>query len=339
MNRLLVVVIFIIPLAATAADQSSVCEALVSERNMGLEWIANRKHPDMLAYEKIKSDAHDLILKNNSNQYFDYVSEYYKIDINNDGALENVVIVGQGSAHSKGVMVLDEKWKVLEFSTLSSDESDCLGASQRIVKFRDRYYVVDSCKESMNYAFMYDKKQLVTVCTFDYETQPTEVITKSLDDNLCHAGVDKKLNYVSFTEAHTLDYGCHDSEGPECAHPLPMVAKVDIDNNGAPDLVVRMGVAWGGGAGCDFESLDILGDSRKDVVKTESADLLRKATQKWGICGNATSLPFIFNGQVYVENKYNEQWPSNYHNIIQLKGGKIITVCEFSAKRRVVIRN
>ncbi len=120
---------------------------------------------------------------------------------------------------------------------------------------------------------------------------------------------------------HTLTRDATEGDAPS-----DKGAEIDIDNDGAPDFVVQLRGGYPGGRSCEAFYLGVLTAEKNDL------DYRLTKLMPSGICGGTTSTPFTFEGEVYIEGKYSAERPVAYHQINQLKNGKLETICRFEVR-------
>jgi hypothetical protein len=126
---------------------------------------------------------------------------------------------------------------------------------------------------------------------------------------------------------------------------------VDFDNDGAPDLLVRLQYASGAGRGCDYEHFDLLNEARDSMESSPRRELLR-AMQGLGTSsrsahpvpsceGNVTGW-FRYNGVTYLETKYRGDQPTNtrqeFHTVSYIENGQIRSACEARFRKHVEVQ-
>ena len=148
------------------------------------------------------------------------------------------------------------------------------------------------------------------VCQFGLRKKP-ERIVESKNDRLCRAALRGNLNYAQFDIWQS---------GSSSA------AKVDIDNDGIPDLVVQLKYSSNSDGDCDFTSLGIL---NADNAKLQPLSTLISGED----CDGSSLRPFVFDGATYIEEKNDPEFPINDHHVFRLQDGALGEICRFEVPK------
>ena len=266
----------------------------------------------------------------------------YRVDIDNDGEIDNVVLSADGTAQYEKLTVFDAQWQLKRFELegyAPADFTPGYAEESAIYRFKGRTYTAAQSTSfgKLIYAAVVDRGQKRLICKFGYDKTPQESIVIGQREAVCHAVLRGDLEYIELTESHGLrnDVRCFESNGPDCARPNGPSGLLDIDNDGVDEQVVSMEVSWGGGRGCGFDFLAIPEPDGSQLKRDGSGKLLLDATATWGdACSGAKSQPFRYDGAVYIENKYLAENPRNYHDIVRIAGGRVEKVCTFYVERK-----
>jgi hypothetical protein len=318
------------------ASDSEFCAALVANQKQRgeLQFL----QPETTTEEKTSLVHERLIENNNGRVYFDFIEHIYRADIDNDGQPENIALSIQGSAKGKELVIYDDQWKFKSYEWKGFDfEDDYVRWAEEssLIRFRGKTYILawDSTGQFMRYASIIENGIHRMICKIGYEDRPVVSIVSAKDSALCRAVLAGNLQYARFDGPSVLAAGsasCYKSGGPSCAQSSESSAFIDIDNDGKPERVVELGVAWGGGAGCDFKFLALPAPDGKRLLTEGIGKVLMDATTKWGTCGGAVSRPFRHRGTWYIENKYSPERIFGYHHVVRIQKSRAEKVCEFS---------
>jgi uncharacterized protein len=258
-------------------------------------------------------------------------SDSIQVDINNDGMNERVVIVDEGTMHWEHLDIFSESGKSIEISKSKEDdwESDNLrwAMDQLLIRYDGQIYVLGKTDDYLNYLSQINKENIEkVVCEFAQQEEPDETLVSSSNDKLCQDALEQQLDYVEFGQTHALTVASVQEAGFYATTPGDFVTQVDINNDGKAESVVQLKLASGAGRGCDSEHLGVLNKERNKLEMTIT-ELLPEP-----VCGGVVQTPFIYGGQTYVEVLYATRHPTNVHQIVQLKGGKLETICQFDVR-------
>lgn len=250
------------------------------------------------------------------------------VDINGDGKKEQVVILYQGSMHEQVIKVYSEDGKLIEFAHSPSDDWSSKNIESAmnwgLIKYKGKIYILGT-DGGLHYLSNVDKNNVEKiVCEFGQLERPVETVTTSHNDKLCKLALDQGLQYVEFNQDNPLAAASQSGENTFGGFTTGKAAAVDINNDGKPVLVVNVFYSMPGG--CDNDSLAVVNDTRNglDTIFTR---LLPQAK-----CGLMKHVPFVYEGQTYIEIRYSDSFPTNDHKVVQLKRGKLATICEYDVK-------
>jgi hypothetical protein len=174
-----------------------------------------------------------------------------------------------------------------------------------------------------------------------FKTEVSEVIgPKSVERELCvslQSG--RRMTPVAFAEAGKMS----DEEVAGSARETEMegTGLVDVFNNGKPIRLAKMQLSSGAGAGCErtfFLAMNGDGSAfRENDRETSKLQEMQK-----GSCQNQAGF-FEYQGKTYFEN-LPATWPpgdeaSQYHQVVAIREGKIVDVCDFRFKNHVKVDN
>jgi hypothetical protein len=248
-----------------------------------------------------------------------------RFDINDDGVAERVYVVLEGAGYET-LYLRDGDLKVIPW-TLGPANWDKLRWASGIfpIRYGDEYYVVGLDGDKLYYVgFLSTDFELLLPCEFEQTGVATRVIS-SRDDAICEAALGGELVYVPFDKPHAIPQGYFRPE----TGPTQFAAETDVDNDGAPDVVIGVIRSSGAGRGCESRSLAILDESRTGLAGTPSADLLLRTG---GTCNGVELRPFRFGASTYLELKYRDESPQKEHKVFKIHDGQRELICEIEAR-------
>ncbi len=249
-----------------------------------------------------------------------------KVDINNDGLTERVVVVDEGSMHWQHFEAYSENGKPVELKKSTEDdwESENLrfALDPSLIKYNGKTFILGKTEDNLFYLSQVNKDNVEkVVCEFSRRSLPVGSLTTSKNNKLCQLALKQQFQYVDFDQESELTYETIQDAGAfpnSSVTPTDTAAQVDINNDGKSELVVGLEMVSGGGRGCSGEQLGVLNKNR-DNLDLSITQLLPKSD-----CGGMKQNPFVFEGLTYIEILSN-----NVHQIAQLKKEQLETVCEF----------
>lgn len=254
-----------------------------------------------------------------------------KVDINNDGKLEQVELNSDGTMHWERLSVSDQQGKPIEIAKSEEDdwEEDRLrwAMDQLLIKYKGQIYILGKTDDYLHYLSQVDRDYVEkVVCEFAQRSEPVEILVTSSNNKLCQLALKQELSYVEFDRTHALTHTAVNEAGYYETSPGDQATQVDIDNDGVTELVVKLGLASGRGRGCDGERLGVLNKVRNKLDKEISSQLPGPE------CGGITQTPFLFEGQTYIEVMYPSEHPINTHRVVRLKDGRLNTICQYDVR-------
>lgn len=254
-----------------------------------------------------------------------------KVDINNDGKKERIVLNSEGTMRVEGLDVFSENGKRITLTHSNEDnwEEDNLRwvMDQLLVRYAGQVYILGKTDDYLHYLSRVDRNNVEkVVCEFSQRSAPVETLVASSNDRLCQEALKQELDYVKFDRTHALTRAGVQEAGFYETSPGSFAAQVDLNNDGEADLVVGLELASGAGRGCGAGHLGVLNKTRNKL----DMDVTRKLPEP--MCGGVSQTPFIFEGQTYIDVKYAGGQPTTIHRVVQLKQGKLETVCQYDVR-------
>lgn len=254
------------------------------------------------------------------------------LDINNDGKQERVLLQEwlfirdvESGIHDvrQSIFVLDKltgrSIRIALFKT--DDEEDDMDApkSYEFISYQGENYLVGQ-SESLDYVARVNRQNKREIlCEFEQKEQPLLTLLKSENAVVCKMALENKIQYVAFTEPHSLVL----DKSPDSGVLYDGIALIDIDNDGRKKPVISM---WEhAGKGCMIDYLQVLTEDRKAINKTYSDKLPER------LC-RTTTKAFVFNETTYLA-RLNEYGNNQLvETVFQLNKDKLQTICEIEAK-------
>ena len=274
----------------------------------------------------IKSVCQAVVDAANKRKLGELIIDTNKVDINNDGLPERVMVVDEGSMHWQHFEAYSENGKPVELKKSAEDdwESENLrfALDPSLIKYNGKTFILGKTEDNLFYLSQVNQDNVEkVVCEFSRRSLPIESLTTSKNNKLCQLALKQQFNYVDFDQESELTYETIQDAGAfpnSSVTPTDMAAQVDINNDGKSELVVGLEMVSGGGRGCSGEQLGVLNKDR-DNLDLSTTQLLPESD-----CGGMKQNPFVFEGLTYIEILSN-----NVHQIAQLKKEQLETVCEF----------
>lgn len=313
------------------------CQALVGINSEEIQYVS----PDVTDDDETK--AIEMRSANSAGRVSaNEIQGVYRVDIDNDGEIDNVVLTAGGTARFRTLNFFDAEWRLKALELAGFEDDDLSPGSTEtagIDRFRGRTYITEmwTSTRELAYAVVLDQGKYRLICRFGYDKTPQEYLVVGQGNPVCDAVLGGDVDYVELAEPHGLrsDAQCFEDNGPDCAKPTGTSGMLDIDNDGVDERVVSMRVSWGGGRGCGFDFLAIPEPDGSQLKRVGNGKLLLDATATWGdSCPGAVSRPFRYQGVVYIENKYQAEYPRNYHHVVRIAAGAVDEVCTFSVARK-----
>gem|GEM_PF-2866691 len=276
---------------------------------------------------------------------FAELGNYWTLDLNNDGINDQLLIFVQGTAHFTSIYALSGKAGATsvslgtdidevangqsEFDPLSSVE--VLSAAGRNYIF-DGYHLWNLTKDG----------KFQTVCQFDEIGKPVTNITIGNSNPICTniLSGEKEIQHVQYA----LEYGLGDPLPDEERFNLLsrgsniVGARVDIDNDGKVENIVRLEYMFPGGRTCSTIILAVADSSASHIPDTKLNDLLLNELASHP-CGPSFDM-LIHNSITYIDAiqndiSYADSLDKVGHTIYRINKDKAEVICESRARVNV----
>jgi hypothetical protein len=240
---------------------------------------------------------------------------YWRLDLNNDGIPDHLIISVQGTAHfSSGYVRSGKKGSAVQEVGGTYDLT--------VLDVGGRYYILSHQGGQWGSLWRLAKNgEFSPMCKFTPRKEPVVELIAGKENPICSEAQQGHVRHVRYGLMHELrplvrETGLYED-------PIDGLAQVDIDNDGTPDNVVRIDFSRPGGRGCDGRYVAVTDDTGTSILDTE----LNKLLSKKAGCDSSMDV-FVHEGITYVD------WQLNTGNrtIYRIKGDKAETICEFRGR-------
>ena len=255
------------------------------------------------------------------------------IDVNNDGVLESINKISQGTAHIESIGVYDKNKKFVFSPTGEYDWNGSLTNEQDVLPYQGYYYFalhnagvpVQIVRSNQDYS------EEVICSVKNVKREP--FLIKGKNNLFC-----KTLPAIVIKGEKVSSSSI--SIPARAAHPYEIL-DVDFNNDGSKERIVKILYASGAGAGCDAEWDDVLNNkneineshpSRETLLTLQEVDY---SSRYPGNCGNMSTKWVFHDGKTYIDRTFYgvHMWSSDlYRKIHFIKGNEADLICEFRYK-------
>jgi len=232
-----------------------------------------------------------------------------KVDIGGNGRRRYVFLQRYMDKDQPDLIILDEDGKRLTPTqapelTLATDPAKPVEFS--LIRIGSDIFIMagdDDGPHYLSYIGRDDVERLV--CTVERK-KPSLRLLESNDERLCPVVLKGDLDLPKFDQPYTDKSRNFHGKLPEVL-PQAGAAQIDIDNDGKPDLIVRLTKKMKPlmAHGCSWTELAVLNDKADDLDKRRTAMLPH------GGC-DSVRLPFRFDDQTYVLGRNVSDSPGTY---------------------------
>ncbi len=196
----------------------------------------------------------------------------------------------------------------------------------KLLRIDGRIFILASSDNGPQYLTRVDEEHREVPACHITRKSSTAALVVSRNENLCAVALAGALDFAQFNASYS-DVGREFHRNLPEVHARPGAARIDLDNDGTEDAVVRVTkrVKPMLSRGCSWGELAILNDKRDDIDRRRSNALPR------GGCASER-LPFVFEATTYVLSK---DVPDGYHTfdeVTLLKGGRSESVCRIERR-------
>lgn len=139
---------------------------------------------------------------------------------------------------------------------------------------------------------------------------------------VCRAVVKGRVNYSAFDVPVSAQLVDEFSQQPIILE--PNAARVDVDNDGTPELIAEATFESGMTDTCVYRSLEWLNDAGTDSIASTRRDELRVQTRE---CADVRLRPFRFDGKTYIDRSPEDGSPWETRHVDRIERQSITTVC------------
>jgi uncharacterized protein YecT (DUF1311 family) len=305
----------------TTESYTKTCQIVVDHANRGvLEELSAPPHPTPREEElkRIFGEDADLFHMNGG-------LSYWRLDLNNDGIPDHLLIVVDGTAHvGRGYVLSGKKGSVVsEFDDEGYYDLD-------VLKVNGRYTVLSSYQDWYarrlgNLWRLAKDGEFVRVCGFAPRDKPETELFVGKENAVCAEARLGRVYHVTYSLRHKIDT-LPPEDRFQMKIPIDGLAQADIDNDGRPDNIVRLNVI-SGGRSCDATFIAVTDESGANIPDSKLNHLLLEEIGG-SVCGPNLDV-FVHKGVTYVD----AQDDVGNRTIYRIKGDKIETICQFRGHR------
>jgi len=257
-------------------------------------------------------------------------------DINNDGRPERAERCSGGEMETpcaryyaidgKEILIVEEGFEWQDFQTFG----------RHAFRFRGHTFFLNSARHTpthpvyVSYITPHNREHVV--CEFRNERNEIVVASDGKYDRVCKA-------VASMSAQQDVVFADQGIVVPEAVRPRNAsrdsfgsigTARVDVDNDGKPDLVMQLSITSGFGRGCSASYFEILDDDGMRMHPEEKSHVFGEFQRPyWAVnCGSMSNRLFEYEGQIYYEGNAlgTDDAP---HVVAILEGAKIVEACTF----------
>lgn len=323
------------PLLSTDTGDSKSCQTVAEH--------LNNNHLNKLFVNPVNDPPSDKEIKRAFGEYAE-LGNYWFLDLNNDGIQDELLIYVQGTAHFTSIFARSGKAGASPVSMGADIEEAANGQSQfdplssaDVLNVDGRNYIFDG------YSLWNLAKcgTFQVVCQFNEIGKPVTNITIGNSNHICSniLSSGKEIQHVQYS----LEYGL--------GEPLPdeerfnslsrgsdiVGARIDIDNDGNVENVVRLEYMFPGGRTCSAINLAVSDNSASRIPDTKLNELLLNDLASHP-CGPSLDM-LIHNGITYIDATHrgtvDDPFDKGGHTIYRIEKDTAEVICESSTRVNV----
>jgi hypothetical protein len=263
-----------------------------------------------------------------------------KLDLDGDGSDEYFVRYDTGGQlRSMGVAILAEDLSFKTYEDIGIDQMDPLEEASHFRQHDGRIYLMWNGFQSnrISFASTFKAWKHRLVCEFG-EREPELRVFDGQDPAICAAIVEKRVEQASFDQGNSIGRAkqCFNENSSGCTRADSDSAAIDIDGDGATELVVRMNHAYEGGQMCYHRYLAVTNIEGTSPEVSARNSTLRELSPP---CEGLESLPIRYNNDWYVYTRPRDGYRSNrtLFTVARLRNGMAETVCRISENRTLYV--
>lgn len=246
---------------------------------------------------------------------------YWSIDLDNDGVREHFVTSADNTLNVSNGYALSRK-KGSAVTGVNDNEDRNIDLS--VLAVDGQYYILSRSGQNLGKLWRLVRNgEFKNLCKFSQREEPMVELIEGKENPVCSEANEGRTTPVPYTFLHAL--GTFPKENRFGSnHPGDGLARVDIDNDGRLDNVVRFNSS--GSGGCDTTYLAVTDDTRTHIPDTTLNNLMRG---ELGSDSCIRNLDILFHsGVTYIDAL---AW-TRHRTIHRLKVNKAETVCEFPGR-------
>ncbi|MCI4431588.1 MAG: hypothetical protein JHC40_20765 [Burkholderiales bacterium] len=240
--------------------------------------------------------------------------EHWRIDLDHDGIPDNLIMLTEGTMRASSAYARAGR-KGAVHHELNLFESGIMDL--QVVQLNGRGYVSSWRGNELNKLWKLGDAGFESVCAF---RAVQALVENTVGSGLPVCSPDKldKRRAVEFTLQHAVD-AIDIPDWSWSKYPIAGMARIDIDNDGQADNLIRVSFNSSAGRGCSATHLALIDDTRTRIPKSPQNKLLFE-----NLAGCASLEAFTFDRAAFIEI---DNGGGNV-SVYQIVGDKANPVCE-----------
>lgn len=251
----------------------------------------------------------------------EYVS-YWAIDLDHDGSPEHFIVVLDPEMGEGYALARSRK----NGSTLAGvNDNEDKNITLSVLSLNGRYYILSSTLPKLGKLWRLARNgEFVNMCKFSQREEPVIERSDGKENPVCRDAKDNRIPPVAFSNMHAIS-AVPQEPRLRLSYPSEDLARIDIDNDGQVDNVVRFTTTLGS-YGCETQYFATTDITRTRIPGTALNDLLYSALGTDRCSRNLEIL--VHGGVTYVGI---QSWTPDYA-VYRIKNDMAKTVCEFPGR-------
>jgi len=262
-------------------------------------------------------------------------------DVNNDGIKENIHCESQGTAHIPYCEYKSKNGNKIDINKIGFEWKDYWTYNQEFVELNGRIYKLnfedDYIKNPSYLSLITPLNEEYVICEFKIKETEHLIPNQYEKDSkeLCKIIEDKdetKYEYINLEKKENIVIDkLLEGKGRGGEYAVERQGKIDFDNDGIKEDVVRIGYYSGAGRGCDINYFDEINGT--NFTTSHKKQMLLAIQDDGDVCGIYKQKFFKYKDLIYLD------YPSqDEHSIYLIKDKKIHTMCTSKIKRDVTFK-